>query len=124
MRPPRIALRAVSAHANPDRIKGFFGMTPHEMTMRLGRRPDLDWLRVAAFALLILYHTGMVFVTWDYHVKTAHPSDLLEPAMLLVNPWRLSVRVCRCAPPWASARPEREGARSRLGRPLRLRRWP
>jgi hypothetical protein len=71
-------------------------MTPHEMTMQNqtvtgGRRPDLDWLRVAAFALLILYHVGMVFVTWDYHVKTAHPSDVLEPAMVLLNPWRLSL---------------------------------
>jgi hypothetical protein len=66
-------------------------MTPQELTMQTGRRPDLDWLRVAAFALLILYHVGMVFVTWDYHVKTAHPSDVLEPAMVLLNPWRLSL---------------------------------
>ncbi len=55
------------------------------------RRADLDWLRVAAFGLLILYHVGMAFVTWDWHVKTAHPSDTLEPFMVLLNPWRLSL---------------------------------
>jgi hypothetical protein len=66
-------------------------MAPREVTMQTARRPDLDWLRVGAFGLLILYHVGMVFVTWDWHVKTAHPSDALEPAMVLLNPWRLSL---------------------------------
>ncbi len=33
----------------------------------------MDWLRIGAFALLIVYHIGMVFVPWNYHVKTAHP---------------------------------------------------
>jgi glucan biosynthesis protein C len=55
------------------------------------RRPELDWVRVGAFGLLILYHVGMAFVTWDWHVKTAHPSHALEPAMMLVNPWRLAL---------------------------------
>jgi hypothetical protein len=64
---------------------------PGIATMETGRRPDLDWLRVGAFFLLILYHVGMAFVTWDWHVKTAHPSTTLEPAMILLNPWRLSL---------------------------------
>ena len=33
----------------------------------------MDWLRIGAFGLLILYHIGMVFVPWGYHVKTAEP---------------------------------------------------
>jgi len=49
----------------------------------------LDWLRIAAFGLLILYHIGMVFVPWNYHVKTAHPQEWLELPMLALNPWRL-----------------------------------
>ncbi len=53
------------------------------------RRYDLDWLRIAAFALLILYHVGMVFVTWDFHIKTAHPARWVEAPMLLLNAWRL-----------------------------------
>jgi len=51
----------------------------------------LDWIRVAAFALLILYHVGMFYVTWDWHVKSDHASHALEPLMLLANPWRLTL---------------------------------
>ena len=59
--------------------------------MDMQRRYDLDWLRIAAFGLLILYHVGMVFVTWDFHIKTAHPARWVEAPMLLLNPWRLSL---------------------------------
>ena len=53
------------------------------------RRYDLDWLRIFAFGMLIFYHVGMFYVTWDWHVKSPSASPALEPAMLLVNPWRL-----------------------------------
>ena len=53
------------------------------------RRYDLDWLRVLAFMLLILYHTGMIFVSWDFHIKNAETSKGLEYLMLFVNQWRL-----------------------------------
>ena len=36
------------------------------------RRYDLDWLRIAAFGLLIFYHVGMFYVTWGFHVKSSH----------------------------------------------------
>ena len=55
------------------------------------RRFDLDWLRVIAFGLLILYHIGMFYVTWGWHVKSSHQGSLLEPIMLMVNPWRMSL---------------------------------
>jgi glucans biosynthesis protein C len=55
------------------------------------RRYDLDWLRIAAFALLILYHVGMFYVTWDWHVKSSRASEAIEPLMLLTNPWRLTL---------------------------------
>lgn len=51
----------------------------------------LDWLRIGAFFLLVLYHTGMYYVTWDWHVKTPHPSEALEPFMMLSSPWRMSL---------------------------------
>lgn len=51
----------------------------------------LDWLRVAAFALLILYHVGMFYVTWDWHVKSDHSGHAIEPLMLLTSPWRLTL---------------------------------
>jgi hypothetical protein len=34
------------------------------------RHYGMDWLRVGAFALLIVYHVGMVFVPWNFHVKS------------------------------------------------------
>ena len=55
------------------------------------RRVDLDWIRILAFGSLILYHVGMYYVTWDWHVKSPHASHAAEPLMLLVNPWRLAL---------------------------------
>ena len=55
------------------------------------RRADLDWIRVGAFALLILYHVGMFYVTWDWHVKSPRAGHALEPLMVLTNPWRLTL---------------------------------
>ena len=55
------------------------------------RRYDLDWIRICAFGVLILYHVGMYYVTWDWHVNSPHASHALEPFMLLSAPWRLSL---------------------------------
>ena len=56
-----------------------------------GRRLDLDWIRIAAFGLLILYHVGMLYVPWNFHVKSAHRLAEIEPLMLALNPWRLAL---------------------------------
>lgn len=55
------------------------------------RRLDLDWVRIAAFFLLVLYHIGMYYVTWDWHVKSPYASEAVEPLILLTSPWRLSL---------------------------------
>ena len=55
------------------------------------RRYDLDALRVGAFLLLLLYHLGMFYVSWDWHVKSNHITPGLEPWMGVLNPWRLSL---------------------------------
>lgn len=55
------------------------------------RRHDLDWVRICAFGLLVLYHVGMYYVSWDWHVKSAQASEALDPFMLLTGPWRLSL---------------------------------
>jgi glucan biosynthesis protein C len=67
---------------------------PHARTVpapAFPRRYDLDWLRIIAFGLLILYHTGMFYVTWDWHVKSVHAGPAAEWAMMLLNPWRLAL---------------------------------
>lgn len=55
------------------------------------RRFDLDWLRIIAFGLLIFYHCGMFYVSWDWHVKSRFASTAIEPLMMLTSPWRLSL---------------------------------
>lgn len=56
------------------------------------RYADLDWLRIGAFALLILYHTGMYYVAdWGWHLKSPQTFDILQPLMKLINPWRMSL---------------------------------
>ncbi|WP_052380278.1 MULTISPECIES: acyltransferase family protein [unclassified Pseudoalteromonas] len=56
------------------------------------RRHDLDWLRIAVFTLLILFHSGMFYTAnWGWHVKSNYQSQTLESIMLLVEPWRMAV---------------------------------
>lgn len=55
------------------------------------RRHDLDWVRVLAFGLLVFYHVGMYYVTWDWHVKSPDAGEALEPFMMLTSPWRLGL---------------------------------
>ena len=51
----------------------------------------LDWLRIFAFGLLVLYHVGMVYVSWDFHFKSPSAGTALEPWMRLSSPWRMSL---------------------------------
>jgi surface polysaccharide O-acyltransferase-like enzyme len=51
----------------------------------------LDWVRIGAFGWLVLYHVGMYYVSWDWHVKSPAASTLIEPLMRLSSPWRMSL---------------------------------
>ena len=54
------------------------------------RRHDIDALRVFAFALLILYHSAMVYVAdWDFHIKSAYQAEWLQYPMIALNRWRM-----------------------------------
>lgn len=55
------------------------------------RHYGMDWLRIGAFGLLIVYHIGMFFVPWDWHVKTADPIEWTRVPMLATNAWRLAL---------------------------------
>ena len=59
--------------------------------MNTTRHYGMDWLRIAAFGLLILYHIGMFFVPWGWHVKIAQPLEWVEFPMLATNSWRLAL---------------------------------
>lgn len=56
---------------------------------KTARRYDLDWLRVLAFALLILFHTAMMFNTWGWHIKNNETSVLFEYMMIFIHQWRM-----------------------------------
>ncbi len=51
----------------------------------------LDWLRIAVLLILVPFHVGMVYVTWQFHLKSPFASHTPEPFMLLSSPWRMSV---------------------------------
>ena len=56
-----------------------------------GRQYFLDWVRIFAFAFLIFYHTGMMFVKWGWHIESGHDSEFLKSIMLLTSNWRLDI---------------------------------
>ena len=66
------------------RLCGFVAAARH-----MKRRYDLDWLRVIAFALLMLFHTGMLFSTWSWHVKNLETSDYFDYVMRFLHSWRM-----------------------------------
>ncbi|RYY98445.1 MAG: acyltransferase, partial [Comamonadaceae bacterium] len=56
------------------------------------RRHDIDALRAIAFALVILYHVGMVYVAdWHFHLKSPHAADWLQLPMRVLNLWRMDL---------------------------------
>jgi peptidoglycan/LPS O-acetylase OafA/YrhL len=57
----------------------------------IGRRTELDWLRVIAFGLLILFHVGLVYAPFDWHIHSRYTADWLRQGILVTGPWRLTL---------------------------------
>ncbi|NID13714.1 acyltransferase family protein [Fibrivirga algicola] len=55
----------------------------------VGRRHDLDWLRIIAILTLFFYHTGMIYVSWGWHIKSAEHSLPMEVVMRWLHSWRM-----------------------------------
>jgi glucan biosynthesis protein C len=55
------------------------------------RHYGMDWLRIGAFALLILYHVGLAFSEWPYEFKATRTYAWTAYPLLLLNAWRLSL---------------------------------
>lgn len=60
-------------------------------TGRIGRHFGLDWLRIGAFAILILYHIGLYFAPGHWLVKSPEIEPWLAYPIAAVSPWRLMV---------------------------------
>ncbi len=56
-----------------------------------GRKYFLDGLRVMAFAALILFHVGMLYVSWPYPLKSPRLYPAIEPWMTALSAWRLAL---------------------------------
>ncbi len=56
-----------------------------------GRHYGLDWLRIAAFAMLIPYHIALAFSPWHWIVSTGHAYPALVVPMAALTPWRLGL---------------------------------
>lgn len=55
------------------------------------RRYDLDWIRVLVFGILILFHSGMFFTPWDWHIKNNQLSEYFVIPMAFSHQWRLAI---------------------------------
>ena len=64
---------------------------PSSPAPRVERRTDLDWLRISAFGLLILFHVGMFYVPAQWELKSRHLLPWLEVVLEWSSPWRLLV---------------------------------
>ncbi|MBJ6980620.1 acyltransferase family protein [Luteimonas sp. MC1572] len=54
------------------------------------RRHDIDALRVAAFAILILYHVSGVYqVDSDFHIASSYRHEWLDYVRIVFNRWRM-----------------------------------
>ncbi|KAA3653961.1 MAG: acyltransferase, partial [Calditrichaeota bacterium] len=53
------------------------------------RRYDLDWLRVFAIVLLLYFHVGMFFTSWEWHVKNFELSRIVDCILAFLHQWRM-----------------------------------
>jgi hypothetical protein len=55
----------------------------------MNRRPELDWLRVVAIIVLHFFHVGMMFNTWDWHLKNPELLPALQAPMEVLHRLRM-----------------------------------
>ena len=80
----------------------------------------LDWLRVLAIFVLLFYHTGMLFVGWDFHIQNVDILEGLQRPMDIAHRLRMPLLfVIAGAGLWFASRRRRPGAVMRE-RTLRL----
>ncbi|MGV1764731.1 hypothetical protein [Rhizobium rhizogenes] len=57
----------------------------------MSRRHDLDFLRVAAFMLLIVYHVSLMYNSRSFLLKSQDSSAMFDVIHLWTHPWRMSL---------------------------------
>lgn len=64
---------------------------PDQSAPSIQRHYGLDWLRIGAFGLLILFHLGLYFAPGHWIVKSPAIADWVAWPLAAIVPWRLSV---------------------------------
>ncbi|AYN68108.1 acyltransferase [Euzebyella marina] len=62
--------------------------------METARRYDIDWLRIIAIALLLIYHIAIIFQPWAMFVgfvRSERPLEGLWTPMTMLNVWRIPI---------------------------------
>lgn len=60
--------------------------------MKTERRHDIDWLRVIAIGLLLIYHIAIIFQPWAMFIgfiRSDEPVEALWTPMTMLNVWRI-----------------------------------
>jgi len=53
------------------------------------RQYDIDWLRILLILSVFLFHIGMIFNTWGWHIKNNVHVERLDGVMEFLHYWRL-----------------------------------
>ena len=53
------------------------------------RQYDIDWLRILLIISVFLFHIGMIFNTWGWHIKNNVLVEQLDGVMAFLHYWRL-----------------------------------
>lgn len=61
------------------------------MVYPAARRVELDWLRVLALGMLMIFHSIMGYSSWPWHVNDSHDSALLNGILDFMLRWRVSL---------------------------------
>ena len=63
------------------------------MANNINDKPDrqsyIDWLRILLILSVFLFHVGMIFNTWDWHVKNDLKVPELKNIMTFLHYWRI-----------------------------------
>lgn len=59
--------------------------------MNANRLYFLDWLRIIAVVLLVVFHTGKYYSPLPWHILSPYASSDVVPFMMMTGPWRLAL---------------------------------
>ena len=61
----------------------------NRITKKKERKYYIDWLRILLILSVFIYHIGMVFNTWNWHIKNDEEIKWFGPIMVFLHLWRM-----------------------------------